>query len=111
MKRVVRTDKGTVILDTATDVVLYATPCKDKDPRFVRGTDMYVHRSKAGNIYYYLQDWAQWHAEEGPIRVVTQEEAIKFLQDRVGDGSGFPDERQMKLLEEYGLGGIFEETG
>lgn len=111
MKRIIRAEKGTVIFDTAVDTLLYASPCKDKDTHFVRGTDLYAHTSKSGNIYYYLLDWAMWHGEEGPIRPITQEDAVKFLQDRVGDSSGFPNDEQMKLLEQYNLSSIFEETG
>lgn len=110
MKRILRTDKGTVIFDTASDECLYATQCKDKDPKYVRGTDLYGHQSKNGNTYYYALDWSQWHGEEGMLRILSQDDAVKFIQDRVGE-SGFPNSEQLALLEKYGLSNIFDETG
>jgi hypothetical protein len=99
------------VLNTKTDEEIYNTNVTNPDGRDVtRGTDLYAHKGKNGNIIFYLQHWSRWQGEYGSIEVITKEQAENFLIQRTKDDTwGYPynkdDEDQLK---KYGLN-IMEE--
>jgi len=111
MKRVFATEKGTVVLDSVKDTLLYESPRNPPNTGsvYTRGTDLLVHTSRKGNVFFYLRHWSMWQGEETTLEPVSLEDASEFARSQVGDYWGFGDEEDVKLFEKYGIQ-LLEET-
>ena len=79
MDRVLITDDGKrVIVNTKTDVCLYETPCNPPNTGtdYTRGTDLYAHRARSGNMYFYLRHWSLWQGEGSNLELISRDESV-----------------------------------
>jgi hypothetical protein len=113
MDRVLITDDGKrVIVNTKTDVCLYETPCNPPNPGtdYTRGTDLYAHRARSGNVYFYLHHWSLWQRESSWLELVDRHEALDFLLEKARlTNVAAMDEDEIETAKEFGFN-ILEET-
>jgi len=96
-------DQKRVVINTEKDTLLYGAP---KNPpntgtTYTRGTDLYEHKSRSGNIYYYFRHWSMWQGEETSYELISREEAEEFLTEKagLGDWAGLTDEDYDRLKQ------------
>jgi hypothetical protein len=93
------------VLNTKTDDEVYNTNATNPDGRDItRGTDLYAHKAKNGNVIFYLQHWSRWQGEYGSVEVVSKQAAEEFLIERTkSDPWGYPyypsDEEMLKKYD------------
>ncbi len=113
MDRVLITDDGKrVIVNTKTDVCLYETPCNPPNTGtdYTRGTDLYAHRARSGNMYFYLRHWSLWQGEGSNLELISRDEAENFLLEKAGlSGFAAMEESEVEKAIELGFD-LFEET-
>ncbi len=113
MDRVLITDDGKrVIVNTKTDVCLYETPCNPPNTGtdYTRGTDLYAHRARSGNMYFYLRHWSLWQGEGSNLELISRDEAENFLLEKAGlSGFAAMEESEIEKAIELGFD-LFEET-
>jgi len=113
MDRVLITDDGKrVIVNTKTDVCLYETPCNPPNTGtdYTRGTDLYAHRARSGNVYFYLHHWSLWQRESSWLELVDRHEALDFLLEKARlTNVAAMDEDEIEKAKEFGFN-ILEET-
>jgi hypothetical protein len=100
-----------VVIEPLSDLKLYDSPNNPPNTgqAYTRGTDLYVHKARSGNLYYYLYSWSMWQGEEEDYRLVTPDEARDFLLACAGySGHAELTDDELTLAEEY-FPGIFEE--
>ncbi|MFX0133042.1 MAG: hypothetical protein ACFFDN_05280 [Candidatus Hodarchaeota archaeon] len=113
MKAVLMTPESKrVVIDTKTDPCLYSSPQNPPNTgtTYTRGTDLYYHKSRAGNEYFYFKHWSMWQGEEGSIQLITKDKAEDFLLEKAGN-SGWDslNESDFENLKEFGFN-LLEET-
>ena len=111
MKHVFKSEQGTVVLDSSKDTQLYESPHNPPNTgsTYTRGTDLYAHRSRKGNVFFYLIHWSMWQGEETRIQPIDLAEATSFLRAAVGDYWNFGDDDNVKACREFGIE-LLEET-
>jgi hypothetical protein len=113
MDRVLITDDGKrVIVNTKTDVCLYETPCNPPNTGtdYTRGTNLYAHRARSGNVYFYLHHWSLWQRESSWLELVDRHEALDFLLEKARlTNVAAMDEDEIETAKEFGFN-ILEET-
>lgn len=105
-------DRKRVAIDHKTDVCLFETPANPPNTgtRYTRGMDLYAHKSRSGNWFFYFYNWSMWDGEKSYDNLIDRESAIAFLQDRAAD-SGHMElskREQEKAVEIFG--DIFSEN-
>lgn len=106
MKKIIVTqDNKRAILDTKTDECIYNAPHNPPNTgtQYTRGADLYVHKSKAGQEFFYLYCWSMWQGDEARIEYLSKDEAMTYLTEHVDSYNGVDEE----VLNRYGL---LEET-
>ena len=76
-------DEKKVKVDTSHDVNLYCAPHNPPNTgtKYTSGTDLYYHRARSGNEYFYTHYWSMWQGSEEVFELITKKEAEKFLID------------------------------
>jgi hypothetical protein len=85
MAQILITEEGKrVQIEPSKDTNLYDAPHNPPNTgtAFTRGTDLYAHKARSGQMYFYTYSWSMWQGEESDYELVTREEAIAFLQER-----------------------------
>jgi len=99
-------DGKKVVINTEKDVCLYSAPHNPPNTgtTYTRGTDLYAHKARSGNIYYYYVHWSMWQGEQTSYELISREEAEKFLLKKasLGGWAGL-DEEDFELLKEHGF--------
>jgi hypothetical protein len=114
MAKILKTDSGKIIeINPDRDLYLYKAPVNPPNTgtQFTRGADLYAHKTRNGNWYYYLLTWSMWQGDSGGPELISRDEAISFLQDKATlTGWAELDEREIeKAVEHFGQN-IFAET-
>lgn len=107
MARILMTPEGKkVVINKKNDKELYGAPVNPPNTgtRYTSGTDLYAHKSRSGNWYYYTYSWSMWQGEESSYELISEGEAREFILSRT-NARGSIDE---DLAEEL-FPGIFEE--
>jgi len=102
-------DGKKVVLNSSTDECLYRAPQNVNGIDTTRGTDLYRHVSRKGNVYYYFYHWSMWQGESCDYQLISEEKAKEFLLENAG--FSYPwglSDRERKRAEEL-FPGIFEE--
>jgi hypothetical protein len=105
-------DGKRVEVDMGKDLCLFDAPHNPPNTgtTYTRGTDLYAHKTRKGNWYYYKYHWSMWQGEERNTHLVSREEAIEFLQAKAAS-SGWEElnkDEVQKAVEHFGEN-IFEE--
>ena len=75
-----------------------------------RGTDLYAHRARSGNVYFYLHHWSLWQRESSWLELVDRHEALDFLLEKARlTNVAAMDEDEIEKAKEFGFN-ILEET-
>ncbi len=103
--------KGRVILNTEKDECLYKAPVNPPNTgtKYTRGSDLYVHRSKKGNLYFYFYRWSLWQGEEDSIQLISHKDTEEFLQEHIGGTWGLTLTEAEEIEKKYGFN-LTEET-
>jgi len=94
------------------DLKLYSAPVNPPNTglTYTRGTHLYAHVTRKGNVFYYKHSWSMWQGEESSTYLVSREEAIEFLQHKAAsDGWDAIDMSEAKRIVEHFEENIFEE--
>jgi len=114
MKKVLQNPEGKrVVIDTTTDVKLFNAPRNPPNTgtTYTTGTDLYYHKSRKGNDYFYFYSWSMWQGSEDNISLCSKNEAEEFLLSKAGKtGWDCLDETEIENLKEYGFDLLVEDA-
>lgn len=113
MQKVIKEEDGSRwIADTKTDTCLYKAPRNPPNTgrSYLTGTDLFVHKTRSHGVKYYFLHWSMWQGSEPKIVPIPRCDAEEYLEGRVGDYFGFPDEEDLETLKEWGFDTILTET-
>lgn len=102
-----------IIVDTNTDPQLYAAPVNPPNTgtTYTTGEDLYAHKAKSGNIYFYIYSWSMWQGAQPNCKLISKEGAIEFTTDKAGlIGVAELTESEAEKAKEFGID-MFNETG
>ena len=88
MRRVLMTqDDKKVVIDTKSDDCLYSSPVNPPNTgtTYTRGSNLYAHKARSGNIYFYFHHWSMWQGSEDSYCLCTKQEAEEFLLEKLGN--------------------------
>lgn len=106
-KHVLQTPEGKrVVIDPVLDPCLYSAPVNPPNTgtTYTSGTDLYAHKARSGQWYYYHKHWSMWQGTETHWELVDKQEAEQFLLCLAGlDWPAGIDEADLKELAEYGF--------
>ena len=109
-----RTDDNKIVkINPTEDVQLYDAPRNPPNTgtEYTRGTDLYSHKARSGNWYFYTDSWSMWQGEEGGYSLISDDEAAEFLIDKAGlSGHGALSDTEKARAIEIFARDIFEET-
>jgi hypothetical protein len=79
-------DGKKVAIDMNVDACLFEAPRNppDTETRYTRGTDLYAHKARSGNWYFYTFSWSMWQGEESVYTLVDEDEARALVLERAG---------------------------
>jgi hypothetical protein len=106
-------DGKRAVLDTKEDACLYDSPHNPPNTGtdYTRGTDLYFHVSKGGRKVFYSYHWSMWQGEESSISLLSEQEAMEFLEEKAGlAGWGSISDEEMKKIKELTGIDLLEET-
>jgi len=114
MAKILKTDEGKIVkVDMDKDICLYQSPVNPPNTGtdYTRGTNLYAHKTRKGNWYYYTHNWSMWEREEDFIELVSRKNAISILQHKatLSGYSELDKHETEKAIEHFGED-IFEET-
>lgn len=106
-KHILKTPEGKkVVVDLQTDIQLYESPVNPPNTGsdYTRGEDLFAHKTRSNNWYYYLHYWSMWQGEKPRIELITKDNAEKFLIHIASkiDHAALT-ESEIKLAEEHGF--------
>ena len=114
MRKVLMTPEGKrVIIDTKKDVCLFKAPVNPPNTgiKYTTGTDLYYHKSRNGNDYYYFYHWSMWQGSEDTLELVEKDKVEQFLLKKAGNiGWDSLSEESIKELEKYGFNLLEEDA-
>ena len=106
-KIVLKTPEGKrVVIDPSTDTKLYDSPQNPPNTgtAYTRGTDLYAHKARSGNMYFYTYEWSMWQGAEESYELVDHKTAEEFLIEKAGNtGWDSLTEDEAKTAEEHGF--------
>jgi hypothetical protein len=111
MEQILMTPDGKrVKINTKEDRCLYDAPQNPSNTgtTYTRGTDLYAHKARSGNWYFYKYHWSMWQGEESALHLITEDEAKDFVIEHAGltqYGIKVDDENILSIWPD-----IFEET-
>jgi len=93
------------------DMRLYDAPHNPPNTgtRYTSGTDLFAHKARSGNWYFYEYQWSMWQGTEPSINLVTEEEAKEFIVRKAGKAGHDELGRHERELAESIWPDIFEE--
>jgi len=93
-------DEKKVKVDTGSDIQLYSAPHNPPNTgtRYTSGTDLYFHRARSGNEYYYTHDWSMWQGSEDSFELISKEKAENILLQNWNNQYGNVKEDEVKKL-------------
>ena len=113
MKRVLITpDSKRVVVDITTDVCLYQSPVNPPNTGtdYTRGTDLYAHKARSGNFYFFKSHWSLWQREDDSLELISRSEAESFLVEKASlVGHGSLDDSEIALISDFSFD-IFQES-
>ncbi len=110
-KIVLLTDAGKKVVLSDSDECLYKSPRNPPNTgtSYTSGEDLLLHKSRSGNVYYYIFSWSMWQGSVESYRLITEDEARAFLIEKAGyTGWAALDQDDIERVEEL-FPGIFEE--
>lgn len=114
MAKILKTDEGKIIdVKMQNDICLYGAPVNPPNTgtAYTRGVNLYAHKTRKGNWYYYVNHWSLWEQEEDEVNLISRNEAIEFLIHKATlSGHAEMDQRGMEQAREHFKQDIFEET-
>jgi len=112
MQGILRTpDNKKVVVDIDKDENLYYAPRNPANTgtRFTSGNDLYYHKARSGNGYWYTYHWSMWQGENSSLELMDADEAKEFLL-RKNDGNDYHGLRDKAIARANELfPGIFDE--
>lgn len=105
-------DNKKVKINPTADLALYKAP---KNPpntgtKYLTGVDLYAHKARSGNWYYYTYSWSLWQGSEDHAELVSSEKAIDFLLQRATLlGPAGLNDIDIRIINEYFGKDIFAE--
>lgn len=104
-------DGKKVVVNMDRDICLFDAPENPPNTgtKYTSGTDLYAHKARSGNVYFYTYAWSMWQGVESRIELVDEGKARAFLL-RCAGNSGWDvlSESERKRAQEY-FPNIFEE--
>ena len=85
MKHILTTPEGgRAVVDLQEDIVLYSAPRNPPNTglAYTRGTDLYMHSSRAGRKYFYVHRWSMWQGEQPSFELISEDAAKNFILQR-----------------------------
>ena len=112
MKVVLKTPEGKkVVVNEMTDPCLYEAPSNPPNTgtRYTSGTDLYAHKARSGNIYFYTHSWSMWQGAESEFSLISKEKMESKLVDLMSEcGEAYISDSEEETIDQY-FPGIFEE--
>jgi hypothetical protein len=73
-----------ITVRTDSDHCLYNAPYNPPNTgtNYTAGTDLYHHRARSGNEYYYTRSWSMWQGSEDSYELITEDAAKAFILER-----------------------------
>ena len=109
--KVLMTPDGKRVVTSNNDQCLYSAPQNPPNTGtdFTRGTDLYYHKARSGNEYYYFVHWSMWQGESGSYELIDFDVAEAFLLKKAGlTGWAGINKSDLKELKKFGFN-ILEE--
>lgn len=102
-KHVLRSPEGQkVVIDHETDAKLYNAPANGT--QYTTGADLYTHKARSGNAYFYLYGWSMWEGAEDTFALIDRDEAEAFLIEKAGlSAYAGLDAHEIERAAEYGF--------
>ncbi|MBS3742328.1 MAG: hypothetical protein KGY74_09435 [Candidatus Cloacimonetes bacterium] len=100
-----------VDVDLALDECLYRSPVNPPNTgtTFTRGSDLYRHVARSGNVYFFINNWSMWQGESKNQQLIEPDEARMFLLEKAQeDGLAGLDYDEIERAEKI-FPGIFDE--
>ncbi|MCF7885882.1 MAG: hypothetical protein K9M80_05250 [Candidatus Marinimicrobia bacterium] len=112
-KKVLRTEEGKkVVIDPEVDPCIYKAPVNPPNTgtSFTRGRDLYSHKAKSGDIYFYSHSWSMWQGEGESFSLLDRDQAIDFLLDKLETGghAGLSEDEARELDQQYDFNLLIE---
>jgi len=75
------------------DLCLYRAPENPPDTgiAYTVGTNLYYHKARSGRKYYYKYFWSMWQGDEDRYELVPEDEAKRFVLERLGQQGHIAD--------------------
>jgi len=112
MNGILRTpDNKKVVVDTERDENLYHAPRNPSNTgtRFTSGSDLYYHKARSGNGYFYTYHWSMWRGECSYLTLLSNETAKEILLEK-NNGNDYNGLEEEVIKRAEGLfPGIFDE--
>ena len=99
-----RTPEGKkLVVNLQVDECLYDAPHNPTNTgtRYTSGTDLYAHKSRSGNIYFYSYDWSMWQGTEDSYTLLTEDETKDFLLNKASISGHVADGINDSVVEKY----------
>lgn len=105
-------DNKRVVCDTESDTQIYDAPNNPPNTgtRYTRGTDLYAHNAKSGQVYFYAYHWSMWQGEESSAELWSDSQVEAFIVGRMsGPYHERPSDSDIERLADLGIN-ILDET-
>lgn len=112
MQKVLMTSDGKKVVTSSNDICLYSAPVNPPNTgtTFTRGTNLFAHKSRSGNIYFYKYFWSMWQGENSSYELIDKDEAKEFLLVKAGlSGYGSLNAKEIEKAREFGFN-LLDET-
>lgn len=109
MPTVLMTPEGKrVVVSVKTDEELYGAPRNPPNTgtAYTTGTDLQYHKSRNGNDYFYLYHWSMWQGSGSRYELISKQEAIDFMLEKMGgvdDGWYRPSTKEIERCNALGF--------
>jgi len=77
-------DNKVVVVQPRSDKCLFAAPRISviRDKKMMDGIDLFYHRSRSGNEYYYLFSWSMNPEIKPKYELISKDQADQFLAEK-----------------------------
>ena len=84
-------DGKKVKIDMQKDFNLYDAPHNPPNTgtSYTAGTDLYAHKARSGNMYYYTYYWSMWQGAESELHLIDEDDAKDFILERISSGGDY----------------------
>ena len=79
-------DEKRVKANMKEDVCLYDAPHNPPNTgtAYTRGVDLYAHKARSGQWYFYTYQWSMWQGEDSSHELISEGEAKNFILEKAG---------------------------